>query len=164
MRRILPLLLCLLLLFGCSETKRNICRNSSFSAELPEHFETVPNSPILCFAPYGDPLHSSSITVAVTELNWYFDDFSNDDYSEALSELCGYESITVKSAEVCRVDGHNARRIVCSVLIDQGEHDLVLYAISADRTYFFTLLNRQGDDYIDAFETMMKTIRFTEAK
>ena len=42
--------------------------------------------------------------------------------------------------------------------IDQGTHDLILYAISADQTYFFTLLNRDSDSFIDAFDAMMQSL------
>ena len=129
---------------------------------MPEQFEQVENTSVTCFAPYGDPLLSSSITVSTTELNWYFDSFTKSEYEEALKTFCGYEMLTVDRFEDTRVDGCDARRIACKVSIDQGTHDLIIYAVNADRTYIFTLLNRDGDNYISAFDTMMSTLRFTE--
>ena len=129
---------------------------------MPEPFEPVANTSVICFAPYGDPLLSSSITVSSTELNWYFDSFTKDEYEESLKALCGYETLTIESFDNCRVGGFDARRIACRVSIDQGTHDLILYVVNADRTYLFTLLNREGDDYISAFDTMISSLRFTE--
>lgn len=162
MKRLLPCLLGLLLLCGCAGPTQNEYHNGFFSAALPEPFEPVADSPVVCFAPYGDPLLSSSITVSITELNWYFDSFTKEEYEESLKALCGYQALTVDRFEDARVDGFNARRIACKISIDQGTHDLILYAVSADRTYLFTLLNREGDDYIDAFDAMLSTVRFTE--
>ncbi len=162
MKRLLPFLLCLFMLVGCSGAAANAYQNAYFAAELPDTFEPVDNMPIICFAPYGNPLLSSSITFSSTELNWYFDRFTTDEYREALQSTSGYESLTVGSVEVCKVDGCDARRIACKVAIDQGEHDLIIYAISAKQMYFFTLLNRDSDDYIHAFDAMMRSIRFTE--
>lgn len=162
MKRLLPILLCLLLLFGCGKAVQNAYHGAAFSASLPEPFEQVENTSVTCFAPYGDPLLSSSITVSTTELNWYFDSFTKSEYEEALKAFCGYEMLTVDRFENARVDGCDARRIACKVSIDQGTHDLIIYAVNADRTYIFTLLNRDGDNYVSAFDTMMSTVRFTE--
>ena len=163
MKRFLPFLLCLLLLFACKpKLQNNVYRHSLFTVSLPEHFEPVENQSILCFAPYGDPLLSSSITYYATELNPYFEDFSKEEYEHALREQCGYESLTLESVESCRVDGFSAKRIACKVTIDQGTHDLIIYAVNSYSTYIFTLLNREGDSYIDAFDTMMKSIQFTK--
>ena len=164
MKRILPVLLCLILLIGCAGASQNVYRHSAFSAILPAAFEPVKGTDPVCFAPYGDPLFSSSITCYTTELNWYFDSFTEAEYAEALQTQCGYESIAVERIENTRVGNYDARRIACKVFIDQGTHDLILYAVNADRTYFFTLLNRDGDDYIDAFDSMMATVHFTEGK
>ena len=162
MKRLFPILICLLLLFACKpQPQGNVYHHSLFTASLPEHFEQVNDLPVLCFAPYGDPLHSSSITYYATELNPYFDDFSKEEYEQALRELCGYESLTLETVESCRVDGFSAKRIACKVAIDQGTHDLIVYAVNSYGTYFFTLLNRDGDSYIDAFDEMMKNIQFT---
>ena len=162
MRRLLPWLLCLLLLFGCGKLEHTEYQNDFFSASLPDSFEPVANSSIICFAPYGDPLLSSSITFSVTEQNWYFDSFVKGEYEESLKVLCGYESLTVDRLDNTRVGGYDAHRIACKVSIDQGMHDLIIYAVNADRTYLFTLLNREGDDYISAFDTMLSTLRFSE--
>lgn len=162
MKRILPLLLCFLLLIGCTPASENRYVNESFSLDLPTPFEPVSNPSVICFAPYGDALLSSSVTVYATELNWYFDRFCEDDYAEALKTLCGYDDLTLVGIESRKIDGCNARRISCKVQIDQGEHDLILYAIEAERCYFFTLLNREGDSYIDSFDSMMQTVRFRE--
>ena len=164
MKRILSLLLCLLLLLGCNGAIGTAYRNAAFTASLPAPFEPVDNVSIVCFAPYGNPLLSSSITFYTTELNWYFDTFSEDEYTEAVQTLCGYESLSVDQVETCRIDGFDARRIACTVQIDQGTHNLILYAVNADRTYFFTLLNRDCDDYVASFDEMMKTVHFTEGK
>lgn len=162
MKRLFPCLLCLLMLFGCVKTAQNAYRGDFFTASLPEPFEPVGDASVICFAPYGDPLLSSSITVSSTELNWYFDSFTKEEYEEALDAFCGYETLTLDKFENTRVDGYDARRIVCQVSIDQGTHDLIIYAVSADRTYLFTLLNREGDDYVSAFDTMMSTVHITE--
>lgn len=162
MKRLIPCLLCLLLLFGCVKTAQNTYRGDGFSAYLPEPFEQVKDTSVICFAPYGDPLLSSLITVSVTELNWYFDSFTKEEYEEALKASCGYETLTVDSFDSCRVGGCDARRIACKVSVDQGVHDLILYTVSADRIYLFTLLNREGDDYISAFDSMLSSVRFTE--
>lgn len=163
MKRIFAVLLALALLLGCSGHLQNEYRHPAFTASIPEPFEIVKNTSIVCFAPYGDPLLSSSITYCATELNWYFDDFTKEEYENELKTLCGYESLSVERIETKRVDGYDARRIACRVQIDQGMHDLILYAVNADHIYFFTLLNREGDDYISAFENMMSTIDLTEA-
>ena len=76
--------------------------------------------------------------------------------------MCRYEMLSVESFEICRVGGFDARRVACSVSIDQGRHDLILYAVNAGRTYLFTLLNRDGDDFVPGFDTMISTVRFTE--
>lgn len=164
MKRILPLLLCLLLLAACAGQTTGTYSNAYFSVSLPEHIEPVKNTSFTCFAPYGDPVLSSSITVSSTELNWYFDRFTAEEYGEALRSLCGYESLTVETMTVTSVDGYDARRIACKVVLEQGTHDLILYAVHADQTYFITLLNREGDSYIEAFDDMISTIHFTGAK
>ena len=164
MKRLLSLFFCLLLLFGCSGEPKNVFRNSDFTAVLPEPFAPVDSVSMVCFAPYGDPLLSSSITYYVTEQNWYFDSFTKDDYEDALKALCQYESLTVADAHTCRVDGFKAYRISGKVLLEQGTHDLILYAVNGGKTYFFTLLNREGDDYIGAFDAMMSSLRFTEGQ
>lgn len=163
MKRILLLLLCILIVFGCAPKEQsNVYHHALFTVSLPEHFEAVKNAPILCFAPYGDPLLSSSITVYTTELNPYFDEFSDAEYESALKELCGYEELKLKHTDVCRIDGYRAVRLSCSVQIEQGTHQLIIYAVNADCTYFFSLLNREGDPYIDAFDTMMNSLQFTK--
>lgn len=163
MKRVLPFLLCLLMLVACKpQPQGNVYHHSLFTASLPEHFELVKDQPILCFATYGDPLRSSSITFYSTELNPYFDDFTKEEYEQSLRELCHYEDLTLETVESCSVDGFSAKRIVCKVGIDQGTHDLIVYAVHAYSTYFFTLLNREGDPYVDAFDSMMKTIQFTK--
>lgn len=163
MKRILSILLILVFFIACSSAAGTLYRHPSFTAELPAPFEPVKNLKMTCFAPYGDPLHSSSITFYTTELNWYFDKFTEQEYRDALIELTGYESVTLNGMESVQVDGNAACRIACTVTIDQGEHDLVVYAIDADRICFFTLLNREGDSYIDAFDQMMKTIHLEKA-
>lgn len=163
MKRLLPLLLCLLLLSGCAKTAgQNVYTHSVFTASLPETFEVVKDSPMVCFAPYGDPLMSSSITFYSTELNWYFEDFTEEEYRNALLSETGYDELTLESVDPLQIDGYSARRIACKVGIDQGTHDLILYAVSADQIYFFTLLNREGDRFIEAFDQMMQTVRFSK--
>lgn len=163
MKRILPLLLCLLMLLGCGSSTQTVYEHPVFTASLPEPFEPVSGVQMICFAPYGDPLLSSSITFSATELNWYFDRFTDGEYESALKELCGYDSLTLLEKTPCKVDGYDAYRVACKVDLEQGTHDLILYAIAADRTYFFTLLNREGDAYIGAFDAMMQSVRFKEA-
>ncbi len=159
MKRALVLLLAALLVFGCGVPASNRYVSDVFEADLPDSFERVPNADILCFAPYGDALRASSITVYTTELNWYFDSFDAAEYETALMELCGYESLTLNDVQSCRVDGNPAKRIACKVEIDQGTHDLILYAVSAERTYFFTLLNRDSDSFVAPFDQMMQSLR-----
>lgn len=162
MKRFLSILFCMVLLAGCAQANPDGYQNSVFSASLPDTFEPVKDAGIICFAPYGDPLLSSSITFYVTELNWYFDDFTEDEYAGALIELTGYQSLKLEQMSECKIDGYDARRISCKVQIDQGMHDLILYAISADQTYFFILLNREGDSFIKQFDEMMRTVRFVK--
>lgn len=162
MKRLLSLLFCILLLAGCTKAEPEGYRNSIFSAVLPEPFAPVEDAGIICFAPYGDPLLSSSITFYATELNWYFDDFSEQEYADELRELTGYTSLTFEVMTAVKIDGYDSRRIVCKVEVDQGVHDLILYAVSADQTYFFTLLNREGDSFIEPFDEMMRSVRFVK--
>lgn len=162
MKRAAVLLLILLLLSGCASAgDANTYRDACFSATLPDGFERVTDAPIVCFAPHGNPVRESSITFSATELNWYFDAFTADEYEAALKEQCGYESLMLIDVKDCRVDGNKAKRIACRVGLDQGMHDLIVYAVSADRIYFFTLLNREGDPYTEPFDAMMKSLRFT---
>ena len=163
MKRLLPLLLCLIILIACKPAGDSTYEHPFFSVQIPEPFEQIPGSAGVCFAPYGDPLRSSSIIVSSTELNWYFDRFTESEYEAYLKDLCGYEELKLVSSENCRVDGYSAKKIVCQVLFDQGTHELVIYAVHADRTYFFSLLNRENDPYTKAFDAMMKTVRFKEA-
>lgn len=158
MKRVILVLCAVLMLFGCTKNASNRYTSSVFDAVLPESFERVATADIICFAPYGDPLLSSSITFYTTELNWYFDTFTAEEYEQAMQTLCGYEALTLSEIQDCRVDGFDAKRIACKVQIDQGMHDLILYAVHADHTYFFTLLNRETDSYIDAFDEMIRTI------
>lgn len=162
MRRVILCLLCPILLLGCAKLSQNVYHGDYFSAALPEPFEPVADSSVICFAPYGDPLLSSSVTFSATERNWYFDSFTEEEYEESLKALCGYESLKVVRFEQQYVGGYDARRIACKVSVDQGVHDLIIYAVNADRTYLFTLLNRDSDDYISAFDSMISTVRFTE--
>ena len=163
MKRFLPLLLCILMLIGCRPVSAgNVYRHALFTVSLPDTFEPVKTEAIACFAPYGDPLLSSSITCYTTELNPYFDDFSIEEYADALRSSCGYASLELKSVDSVKIDGYAAKRIACKVGIDQGIHDLIVYAVNGDRTYFFTLLNREGDSFIEAFDSMMKSVQFTE--
>lgn len=164
MKRLMPFLLCLFLLIGCAVSAQNTYHHPAFTASLPASFEPVDTASIVCFAPHGNPQLSSSITFYATEQNWYFDSFSVEEYEDALQTICGYESLSVDQIKPCRVDGFEARRISCKVLLEQGTHDLILYAVNAGQTYFFTLLNRESDDYIAAFDAMMSTIQFTEGK
>lgn len=159
MKRIIILFITILFLTGCASTGRNAYQNEFFSAEMIDGFEQVSDTGILCFAPHADPLLSSSVSFYRTELNWYFDRFDQQDYQEALSTLCGYESIDVVDMQTCRIGGYDARRIACKACIDQGVQDLIIYVIQANETYIFTLLNRDTDTYVEAFDTMMKSIR-----
>ena len=159
MKRRLITILISLLMIGCAASSREFFQGSKFSAKLPEGFEPVNQCELLCFAPYGDPLLSSTITFYTTELNWYFDRFTESDYQKALSEQCGYEDLVVESVLDCKVDGCQAKRIECSVKLDQGAQTLVVYAVNTDQIYIFTLLNRDTDEYVDAFDNMMETIR-----
>lgn len=155
-RRLLPLLLIISLLIGCVAAPSY--DGDRFIAVLPDGFEPVSNTNLVCFAPHGDPMRSSSITFYVTESNWYFDRFTDADYEAAIRKA-GYELVSFDGAAPCKIDGFDARRIACTVTIDQGVHQLILYAVSADQTYFFTLLNRDGDAYLAPFDAMMKTVR-----
>ena len=164
MKRTLPFLLCLVLLAGCSVSTGQQFEHPYFSASIPEPFQICSSADsVLCFAPYGDSLHSSSITFYTTEKNWYFDRFTDEEYASNLKALCGYEELTLIAVDNCKIDRFKGKRIHCQVQIDQGMHDLIIYAIDAEQTTFFTLLNREGDSYIDAFDSMMKTVRFKEA-
>ena len=162
-KRILPLLLLILILTGCAAHASAEYHGALFDATLPDGFRPVDNSNILCFAPYGDPVHSSSITFYTTESNWYFDRFTADDYKQALKDA-GYEIISLDDVKSCRIEGFDAHRISCQIEIDQSTHTLIVYTVSADRTYFFTLLNRNGDAYVQKFDDMMRTIRLKGAK
>lgn len=164
MKRILTLLLCFILLLGCNSAGKTRSEYPSFFVSVPEPFEEVRNASVLCFAPYGDPLLSSSITVASTERNWYFDQFMDTDYESFLKAFCGYEDLKLKSVADCTLDGYSAKKAVCDVTIDQGIHTLIIYAINADKTYFFILLNRENDPYIESFDTMMESVRFKGGK
>ena len=164
MKRLSLLFLCFLIFVGCGSGSSKNYENASFTLSVPEPFSPVDNAGILCFAPAGDPLLSSSVTVYSTELNWYFDSFTTDEYAAALSDLTGYESLTVSEMRSCKVDGCDARRIACKVTVDQGTHDLILYVVSADEIYVFTLLNRDTDNYVEAFDSMMKTVSFKGVK
>ena len=160
MKRIIAVFITLIILIGCASVDTNVYQHALFDVVLPDGFERVLDAGVLCFAPHGDPLLSSSITFYMTELNWYFDRFTDTDYETALRDQCGYEDLTVESVQPCRIDGYEGRRVACKVAINQGVHDLIIYIIQADQCYIFTLLNRDTDTYVDAFDSMMKTIRW----
>ena len=155
-KQFLPLLLVLCLLIACAP-KGNVYHGTLFDATMPDGFAPVENAGMLCFAPNGDPLLNSSITFYTTEPNWYFDRFTDEDYQNALIDA-GYPIVSFDGVTACRIDSYEARRIECRVQIDQGEQMLVVYAVSSYKTYFFTLLNRDGDRYIEPFDAMMKTV------
>lgn len=160
-KRLLPLLFALLLI-ACAAPKGQVYQGALFDAALPEGFRPVDNATVLCFAPYGDPILNSSITCYTTESNWYFDRFTDVDYEQALKDA-GYEIVSFDDVTVCKVDGFDARRIACTVAIDQGTHTLIVYAVSADKTYFFTLLNREDDAFVEPFDDMMRTLHLKGA-
>lgn len=162
-KRLLPLFLILILLCGCAGSGDRTYSGTWFDAELPDGFREVRGSQVLCFAPNADPLRSSSITCYATESNWYFDRFTEADYEQALRDA-GYEIISFGQVQALKIDRCEARRIDCQVEIDQGRHDLIVYAVSADRTYFFTLLNRDSDSYVQPFDDMMQTVRLKGAQ
>ena len=159
-RLLLPLLLAALLLFGCAGVSAERYEHPLFEATLPIGFEPVRDANMLCFAPHGDPLHGSSITFYTTELNWYFDRFTDADYADRIAAETGYEHIVADSVRDCKVDGYDAKRIAYRVTVDQTEMDLIVYAVSADRICFFTLLNAGTDAYIPAFDEMMQTLKW----
>lgn len=160
MKRLLPLLLALLIVLGCAGVDGGRYSQPLFEATLPDGFEPVRDANILCFAPHGDPLHGSSITFYTTELNWYFDRFTDEDYADLIAAETGYENVTTLSVRDCRVDGYDAKRIAYQVTIDRETHDLIVYAVSADRIFFFTLLNQASDPYVPAFDEMMQTLKW----
>ena len=162
-KRFLPCLLLIVLVLGCASAGGQRYQGALFDANLPEGFAPVANAQVLCFAPHGDPVLSSSITCYTTESNWYFDRFTDDDYAQALCDA-GYEIVAIEDVKPCKVDGFDARRISCQIEIDQITHTLIVYAVSADRTYFFTLLNQNGDDYVQPFDEMMQTVRLKGAQ
>lgn len=162
MKRLIALFCILILFLGCASSSGNRFVCTAFEADLPQGFRPVANANILCFAPLGDPLYSSSITYYTTELNWYFDSFTEQEYETALRDLCGYETLVLKEMRKTSVDGNDAMRLACKVAVDQGEHDLIIYAVQTDQTCFFTLLNRDTDSYVEPFDEMMKTIDLKE--
>lgn len=162
--RVLILLVLSLVLLGCSQiTDANLYEHPRFSASLPDGFKRIENANIVAFAPLGDPVLSSSITFYTTELNWYFDSFSDEEYANLIDSYTGYRDAAFVSKTDLRVDGHKAHRAEYTVKVDQGTHELILYAIEADMLYFFVLLNLDTDSYIEAFDQMMNTIEIHEA-
>lgn len=163
MRRAFTVFLaCMLLLaFGC-EMRSPSYRHPNFSCQLPDGFQSVSNANMVCFAPNGDPVNSSNITFYCTELNWYFDEFSDEEYENLLRAYGSYEDVQFVSKESVRVDGHKAHRVEYRVSINGGLHSLVFYAVSSDMLLFFTLLNIGEDSYVQSFDKMMETIEIYE--
>ena len=166
MKRILSLLLGLILLVsvGCVvPSGETVYEHPRFTATLPDSFKRVQDANIVAFAPLGDPVFSSSITFYTTELNWYFDSFSVEEYANLITEYTDYQNASFVSKTDLKIDGYHAHRAEYSVQVDQGRHQLILYAIQADMLYFFVLLNLDTDSYVKPFDQMMETIQIHEA-
>ncbi|HPF54533.1 MAG TPA: hypothetical protein PLM48_07800 [Clostridia bacterium] len=161
MRRTTLLLLCCLLavmsVTGCVSGD-NVYEHKCFTADLPDGFERTNEDGIVCFAPNGSAARQSSITFSITEKNYYFDELTREDYIDYVTEYLGYDECELVEFSSVRVDGYKAHRVLYSVALDQGEHSLCLYAVDADKAYFFVLLEREEDDCMGEFDHMMDTI------
>lgn len=165
MKRAVTLLLACFLLFGAGcQISDALYEHPIFACQLPDGFAPVPNANMVCFAPNGDPVNSSNITFYCTELNWYFDEFTDEEYENFLVEYSSYEDVRLVSRESVRIDGHKAHRVEYLVAIDGTPHSLVFYAVSSDMLLFFTLLNVGDDAYVQPFDEMMETIEIYEVQ
>lgn len=157
MKRLLPIILCALMLLGCA-AMNNPAEHERFTIDLPEGWERVDNSGVVCYAKGGNPVRSSNITFYATDKNYYFDKFTLEDYAAHVNTYSQYEQISAVEMKEVKVDGWNAHRVVYSAVVDQADVTIVMYAIDADMTYMFTLLQMNGEAYTDAFDEAMKTI------
>lgn len=157
MKRYVLLILCLMLFLGCSSSK-DAFNHERFSLVLPEGWERCDEPGVVCFALDGSAVHASNITFYATDKNYYFDRFSQNDYSEYLNAYAQYEQIAVTSFDKLKIDGWAAHRVTYSATVDQAEVTLVVYVIDADMSYIFTLLQVEGESYIDFFDKAMSNV------
>ena len=153
-------LLLALLLAGCGSSLGGTAySHARFSITLPEGWERTDDTNVLCFAPNGNPVRSSQLTVSLTQKNYYFSKLTAEEYATGILQNSQYEDLSLVSFEKTCVNGFDAHRVAFKVTLEQGEHDLILYAVDSYSCYFFSFLCREEDDLVSTVDAMMDSVR-----
>ncbi|MCL2696235.1 MAG: hypothetical protein FWE69_07920 [Clostridiales bacterium] len=161
MKRYLILLLALICLTGCAAKDGTTHEHPRFSITLPDDWDRVDTDGAVCFAPNGRPEKSDNIVFYVTEKNYYFSDFTREDYATQVKRNTGCTTLTNAELTHTRVDGWRAHRVTFDTKLSGKAASIVLYAVDADMTYFFILLDLGGQT--EMFDAAMRTVKlFTQ--
>ena len=169
MKRAFCILFAAMLLFGlfsaCAKpSKANIYDHPRFALELPENWERVDSEGVLSFAERGDAVNSSCLTFYVTEKSPYFDELTADDYETYAPRYTGFSSVSNVEKENIRIDGWKAHRVSMKAKADGKTVSIVFYAVDAEQTLFFVVLQRSGDNCIEFFDSAMKRVDIKKYK
>jgi len=161
MKRYLIISICLglalLNLLGCGKMEGTAHEHPRFTITLPDEWERVDTDGAVCFAPYGEPTESSNIVFYVTEKSYYFSEFTQEDYAKYVKQFTGYDTLTDVTLTNARISGWRAHRVVFSTRLHGAPAQIVLYAIDADQTFFFILLDVDGST--EMFDAAMKSAK-----
>ncbi|MCL2672165.1 MAG: hypothetical protein FWF10_09035 [Clostridiales bacterium] len=136
----------------------NVYEHDRFSLALPEGWARVNVESVVCFAKDGKAAGKSNISFYVTEKNYYFDEFTAADYAAFAPPEAGYTDISNVQLENLRIDSWKAHRVSMQAKIGKDTVTLVLYAIDAEETLFFVLLQGPGESYVAFFDRSMRGI------
>jgi len=154
----LGLLLCAL--FGCGGQAGTLHEHPRFTLTLPDGWERIGTEGAVCFAPDGEPEGGSSIVFYITEKNYYFSEFKQEDYAKQVKQFTGYDSLSDVSFQKVRINGWDAHRVSFATKLNGAPASVVLYAIDADQSHFFIFLDT--DAHTDMFDAAMKTVKLTK--
>lgn len=150
----------LLLSFSaCQNSSANVYEHERFSLALPEGWGRIYNEDVVAFGPGNAGREAANISFYVTEKNYYFDEFTAVDYADFAPSNAGYSSVSDVVLENLRIDGWKAHRVSMQATIDDLPFTLILYAIDAEDTLFFVLLQPEGDAFVSIFDKNMKAIK-----
>ena len=151
--------LALLCLAGCGANGGTVHEHARFSLTLPEAWDRIDTEGSVSFAPLGEPVGGASIVFYVTEKNYYFSSFTQEDYAGNVKEFTGYDTLSDVTFSEARVNGWDAHRVAFAAKLNGKAASIVLYAIDAHQTCFFILLDAGADSYADMFDDAIKSVK-----